>query len=129
MIHIQPAELNIEGLEFHAYHGWHQHEEEFGQPFRLDIKVGVDISTCVQGDALDKTIDYAAIVSTSRELFVNARYKLLETAALMLADGLLKAYPAALWVDLRVRKLSPPIAERLLSVGIHLRLEAGRGQG
>ena len=64
----------------------------------------------------------ALIVSTMRSLFVDTRYKLVEAAAASLAQGLLVQFPAVTSVDLRVRKLKPPIPERLSAVGIHLRL-------
>ena len=53
---------------------------------------------------------------------MDTRYKLVETAAAAVAKGLLAEFPAVTMVDLRVRKLKPPIPERLSAVGIHLRL-------
>ena len=33
----------IEQLEVHAYHGWHAHEKEFGQPFTVDLELEADM--------------------------------------------------------------------------------------
>ncbi len=112
----------IEALELHAYHGWHRHEGEFGQPFLLDVELETDIARAAATDELADALDYALIVSTMRSLFVDTRYKLVEAAAASLAQGLLVQFPAVTSVDLRVRKLKPPIPERLSAVGIHLRL-------
>ena len=116
------GKILIEALELHAYHGWHRHEGEFGQPFLLDVELETDIARAAATDELGDALDYALIVSTMRSLFVDTRYKLVEAAAASLAQGLLAKFPAVTLVDLRVRKLKPPIPERLSAVGIHLRL-------
>ncbi len=116
------AQVLIEALELHAYHGWHRHEGEFGQPFLINLELETDIGAAASSDDLNDTLDYAKIVTTVRRLFVDTRYKLVETAAAAVAQGLLAEFPAVTLVDLRVRKLKPPIPERLAAVGIHLRL-------
>ncbi|MDB5595354.1 MAG: dihydroneopterin aldolase [Hyphomicrobiales bacterium] len=117
------AKVLIEALELHAYHGWHRHEGEFGQAFLVDLDLETDISRAAATDELGDALDYARLVSTVRRLFVDTRYKLVETAAATLAKGILAEFPTVLSVDLRVRKLKPPIPERLVAVGIHLRLD------
>ncbi|MBX9741697.1 MAG: dihydroneopterin aldolase [Beijerinckiaceae bacterium] len=119
------AKVLIEALELHAYHGWHRHEGEFGQAFLVDLELETDISRAAATDELGDTLDYARLVDTVRRLFVDTRYKLVETAAATLAKGILAEFPTVLSVDLRVRKLKPPIPERLVAVGIHLRLDRG----
>ena len=116
------AKVLIEALELHAYHGWHRHEGEFGQPFLIDLELETDIGRAAATDELGDTLDYAKLVSTVRRLFVDTRYKLVEAAAAALAQGILAEFPAVVSVDLRVRKLKPPIPERLVAVGIHMRL-------
>ena len=112
----------IEQLEVHAYHGWHAHEEKFGQPFTVDIELEADISREADSDDLHHAIDYAAVVQTTRALFVENRYKLVEAAAAALARGLLAQFARVDAVHVRVRKLKPPIPERLSAVGVDLRL-------
>jgi dihydroneopterin aldolase len=116
------AQVLIEALELHAYHGWHRHEGEFGQAFLLDLELETDIARPAATDELGDTLDYERIVGAVRRLFVDTRYKLVEAAAAALARGLLAEFPTVRCVDLRVRKLKPPIPERLAAVGIHLRL-------
>ena len=72
------ARILIEQLEVHAYHGWHAHEEEFGQPFTVDLELEADISREAASDDLHDALDYAAIVRVTRKLFVEKRYKLVE---------------------------------------------------
>lgn len=116
------AKVLISELDVHAYHGWHAHEGEFGQPFIVDLEFVVDIERAAQSDELQYALDYASIVAEVRRLFVERRYKLVEAAAAALANDLLRAFPAAQEIFVRVRKLKPPIPERLAAVGVELRV-------
>jgi dihydroneopterin aldolase len=62
------------------------------------------------------------VVQATRALFVENRYKLVEAAAAALARGLLAQFARVDAVHVRVRKLKPPIPERLSAVGVDLRL-------
>lgn len=116
------AKVLIHELDVHAYHGWHAHEGEFGQPFSVDIELDVDIAKAASTDDLQYAVDYGKVVAETRKLFVERRYKLVEAAAAALADDLLRFFPAAQAVFVRVRKLKPPIPERLAAVGVELRI-------
>jgi len=115
------AKVLVEQLDVHAYHGWHAHEGEFGQSFLVDIEFETDIAAAAGQDSLNHAIDYGKVVAETRRLFVERRYKLLEAAASALADDLLRTFPAMLNVLVRVRKVKPPIPERLNAVGVELR--------
>jgi len=116
------AKVLIHELDIHAYHGWHAHEGEFGQAFSVDIELDVDIEKAARSDDLHHAVDYGKVVAETRKLFVERRYKLVEAAAAALADDLLRFFPASEAVFVRVRKLKPPIPERLAAVGVELRV-------
>ncbi|HEV2575218.1 MAG TPA: dihydroneopterin aldolase [Beijerinckiaceae bacterium] len=117
-----PGKVIIEQLELHAYHGWHKHEKEFGQAFAIDIEFEVDMAIEAASDQLQDALDYDAIVNTVRRLFVESHYKLVEAAAAALAGGLLDQFARVDAVHLRIRKLKPPIPERIGAVGVDLRM-------
>jgi dihydroneopterin aldolase len=112
----------IDALEVHAFHGWHAHEGKFGQHYSVDLELETDIAKAAETDELAYTLDYAAIVATTRRLFVDSRYKLVEAAAMALADGLLKEFPTVQSIRVRVRKLNPPIPERMAAVGVDVKV-------
>lgn len=115
------AKVIVEQLDIHAYHGWHAHEGEFGQSFLVDLEFETDIADAAETDELRHAIDYGKVVAETRKLFVERRYKLLEAAANALADDLLRTFPAMKSIFVRVRKVKPPIPERLNAVGVELR--------
>jgi dihydroneopterin aldolase len=115
-----PARIVIERLECHAFHGWHPHEESFGQHFLLDLALSLDIARAAASDDLADAVDYGQVVATVRRLFVDRRYKLLEAAAAALGRGLLDAFPAIEKIELAVRKSAPPLPDKMASIGIDL---------
>lgn len=116
------ARVLIERLELHAYHGWYPHEGEFGQPFSIDIELFTDVERAATSDHLSDALDYEAIVAAAKGLFVDVRHKLVERAGVELARGLLARFAEVEEVMVRVRKLKPPIPERIGAVGIEVRL-------
>ncbi len=116
------GQVLIEGLELHAYHGWHPHEGEFGQPYTINLELVTDLTTAAGSDHLRDTLDYGAIVATTKRIFTTHRYKLVETAAVELAKGLLAQFAQVEEVSVRVLKLKPPIPEHIAAAGVALRL-------
>ena len=112
----------IEKLELHAYHGWHKHEGEFGQPYSINLELVTDVSRAAETDHLADALDYGAIVAATKRIFTERRHKLVESAAVELARGLLREFPPVDEVFVHVMKLKPPIPERIAAAGVELRL-------
>ena len=124
------ARILIAKLELHAYHGWHRHEGEFGQPYTINLALVADVTNAAVSDHLADALDYGAIVETTKRIFTQKRHKLVESAAVELARGLLKEFPPVEEVFVHVMKLKPPIPERIAAAGVELRMtreEAERG--
>ena len=71
-----------------------------------------------------------AIVATTKRIFTERRHKLVESAGVELARGLLQQFPQVAEVRVRVMKLKPPIPERIHAAGVDLTLtreEVARG--
>ena len=112
----------IHDLELHAYHGWHKHEGEFGQPYLIHLELETDLARAAATDHLVDALDYGDIVATTKEIFTTRRHKLVESATVELARGLLARFGVVSAVFVRVMKLKPPIPERIAAAGVELRL-------
>jgi dihydroneopterin aldolase len=112
----------IHGLELHAYHGWHKHEGEFGQPYLIHLELETDLSRAASTDHLVDALDYGDIVATTKDIFTTRRHKLVESATVELAKGLLARFGVVSAVFVRVMKLKPPIPERIAAAGVELRM-------
>ncbi len=116
------ANLLVERLELHAYHGWFPHEGEFGQAFTIDLSATVDIGRASATDHLSDALDYGALIAATRRLFTQTPHKLVETAIVFLGRGLLEEFPMIQDIFVRVRKVKPPIPERMSAAGIEMLL-------
>jgi dihydroneopterin aldolase len=112
----------IHDLELHAYHGWHKHEGEFGQPYLIHLELETDLSRAASTDHLTDALDYGDIVATTKDIFTTRRHKLVESATVELARGLLARFAVVDAVFVRVMKLKPPIPERIAAAGVELRM-------
>ncbi len=111
--------IEIRGLLGDAVHGVDEEERRSPQPFEIDLDLHLDVSAAAAGDALAYTADYHVAVSAAGAVMAGPPRALLETlaeeiAAAVLADPRLEA------VTVAVRKLRPPVPERLGSAGVRI---------
>lgn len=118
-----PAKLIIEDLEFHAFHGCFPHEATFGQKFALDLTIDLDVQDSALTDQLAAGLDYGQVIEVIHKLFVETRYNLIEGAAHGVAAGLLRSFSQITDVCVRVKKISPPLPEKMRYVAIEISLD------
>lgn len=121
----RPAKIVIDSLELHAFHGWHKHEGEFGQHFMVDLEMTVDAARAAQTDQLADALDYGAVIGAARRLFSERRYRLLEAVAMAVARGLLAEFAAIESIRIRVKKLAPPVPEKVAFAGVEIHVTRG----
>lgn len=102
------AEINLEGLEFFAYHGVYSEERKIGNKYGIDIAIEANISDSGITDDLSKTIDYEAVYQIVKKEVENPT-KLLETIALRIVDKILVHFPEVSKARVSVAKFNPPV--------------------
>ncbi len=117
-----PATIVVEHLELHAFHGYYVHESSFGQHFAIDLELSVDIAKSAVSDQLTDALNYGLVIASTRRLFVEKRHKLLEAAAFALGQGLLQEFAAIDAIRIRVKKLAPPVPEKLAYAGVDVHM-------
>ena len=100
----------LSDLGFYGYHGLMIEESKLGQRFFIDLTCGVDLAEPARTDHVGLTISYAEIYDVVRVAFDEKRFKLIEALGQHIVDRLFAAFPAILWVQIRVRKPEAPIA-------------------
>ena len=111
--------LEIRGLQVEGVHGVHEEERAAPQPFEIDLDVHLDLSAAGAGDDLSRTADYALAVAAAAEVVSGPPRRLLETLAEEIAAAVLSDARVAS-VTVAVRKLRPPVPERLASAGVRI---------
>ena len=109
--------IMIKGLRVYAYHGVNPEEKEKGQPFELDITLGVDTRLAGRSDDLKDTVNYSRVAKKVLAVMQAERYDLLERVAARVAEVLLESFPAE-EVTVFLKKPRAPIAAGCHYVGV-----------
>ena len=110
----------IKGLALHAYHGVMAYEAKVGQSFSIDLELEIDLSAAARSDKVMDTVSYDQVVECAREAFSAQRYRLIETAAGVVADAVLAQFPRVSSVAVTIHKPHAPIAATFSDVGVTL---------
>jgi 7,8-dihydroneopterin aldolase/epimerase/oxygenase len=112
--------IEIRGLRVLATHGLLEEEIARAQPFEIDLDLETELADAETSDDLQKTVDYGPIVATVRFLVENSRFSLLESLAHAIAEAVLDDARVDA-VTVGVRKLRPPLAADVATVGVRIR--------
>jgi 7,8-dihydroneopterin aldolase/epimerase/oxygenase len=114
-----PDRLLLGDVRFYAQHGVSKAEQEVGAWFSVDAELALDLAPAALSDDLDATIDYGRVAHRIVEIGTGHRVNLLERLAGLIAEALLREFPAR-EVTVRVRKLTPPLAGLVGTPGVQL---------
>lgn len=112
--------IELRGLRVDAICGVLPHERTTPQPLELDLDVIVDLSAAGASDALVDTVDYGAVTAIAANVTEKLAPQLLEHLASAVVDAILALDERIAAVEIAVRKLEPPVPERLATSGVRL---------
>ena len=95
--------LKINGIEVECVLGDLPEERTREQKIQVDVSLELDLEAASDSDSIDDTVDYALLVGNIREALEDAKCRLLERAAAVVADVCL-ADPRVASVTVGVRK-------------------------
>ena len=109
--------LKLNGIEVECVLGDLPEERTREQRVLVDVSLEIDLADAAQTDSLDETVDYALLVGNIREALEEAKCRLLERAADVVADVCLED-PRVERVAVTVRKFGtvPGLASAAVSL-------------
>jgi 7,8-dihydroneopterin aldolase/epimerase/oxygenase len=111
--------IEIEGMEFYAYHGHYEEERIVGNRFLLDLKIEADCSAAAQSDNIKDAVNYQVAYKIIREEMLKKSH-LLENIAQRILDALHANMKGIKKATIKVRKMNPPMGGQIKSVSITL---------
>ncbi len=113
------SKINIEKMQFYAYHGCFKEEQVVGTKFEISITVDVDTTTPSKTDALEDALNYQELYWVVKaEMEINS--KLIEHVGQRIADKVMKTFPQVQALSLKLSKLNPPLGGQIEKVSIEL---------
>jgi 7,8-dihydroneopterin aldolase/epimerase/oxygenase len=111
--------LTLEDVRFFGRHGVTKAEESVGAWFSVDVALSVDLTPAAVSDDLAAAVDYGAVAKRIVEIGTGARVNLIERLAGLMADALLREFPAH-EVRVRLRKMTAPLDGLVGTPGVEL---------
>lgn len=98
----------VRGIAAHGHHGVFDFEKRDGQPFAVDVVLGVDTRPAAASDDLADTVDYGAVAAAVVEVVQGPSLDLVEALAQRVADACL-AFEGVGAVEVSVHKPEAPV--------------------
>ena len=111
--------IEIEGMQFYAFHGHFEAESVVGNHFLVDVHFETDCSRAALSDNLDDAVNYQEVYNiVKKEMEKTSR--LLENVAQRILDSLILAFPEIIDARLKISKINPPMGGDIEKVSVTL---------
>jgi dihydroneopterin aldolase len=111
----------LAGMAFQARHGVDAREKVEAQRFEVDVELLLDLQPAGLEDELDRTVDYAAVFDTVRQVVESTSFNLIEALAEAIAHEVLSEATVAREIVVRVRKPQVRLGGELAYAGVEVR--------
>ena len=100
--------IQIENMEFYAFHGHYREEQIVGNKFLVDLSIDADMSGPASTDNLKDAINYQLAYRLVKEE-MEKKSKLLENIAKRIMDTIYENFESVREVTVKISKMNPPM--------------------
>ena len=109
--------IQIENMEFYAFHGHYKEEQIVGNKFLVDLTLETDMSIASKSDNLKDAVNYQKAYQIVKAEMEKKSY-LLENIAGRILDALYSEMTGIKKATVKVSKMNPPVGGRIGSVSV-----------
>ncbi len=109
--------IEIEGMEFYAYHGHYEEEQIVGNRFLIDLKIETDCRKAAESDAIEDAVNYQTAYKIIKSE-MKKKSNLLENIAGRILDAIYEKLDNLKSVTVKVSKMNPPMGGKIKKVSI-----------
>lgn len=113
------SKIILENMEFHAFHGFLEHENEIGNTFLVSISMEIDTEKAGKSDNLQDTLNYQSVYYAVRKE-MKVQSKLIEHVAQRILNSVFNEFPQIQELEVKLSKLNPPLGGKVEKVSIEL---------
>lgn len=111
--------IEIEGMEFYAYHGHFAEEQIVGNRFIVNLTINTDCSKAAKSDDLADALNYLAVYQVIKEE-MQIKSHLLEHVAGRIINRLYDSYKTIEKAKIKISKMNPPMGGQIEKVSVTL---------
>ncbi len=113
------AVIQVENMEFYAYHGCFQEEQVVGNQFLVNVLIEADTQQAQRSDRLHDTVNYQILYNLVKDEMM-IKSKLLEHVSERIITAIQNKFPEIERVEVKVSKLNPPMGGKIDRVSVTL---------
>jgi dihydroneopterin aldolase len=111
--------IELEGMEFYAYHGYFKSERVVGNSFEVNISIVTDCEIAAKSDQLSDALNYESIYRLVKEE-MHQRSHLLEHVAGRIVSRIHREFANLGKVTVKISKIRPPMGGHIKAVSVSL---------
>ncbi len=111
--------IQIEGMEFYAFHGHFKEEQIVGNKFLVDLTIETDMEKPMASDSLKDAVNYQKAYEIVKQQ-MEKKSHLLEHIAGRILDALYAEMTGIRKITVKVSKMNPPMGGKINSVSVVL---------
>lgn len=113
------GQIDLEGLEFFAFHGHYPVEKEVGNKFIVNVSIETDCEAAGKSDRLEDALDYQKVYELiKREMAITS--DLLEHVATRILNALYDQFSEIEHAKVKISKMNPPMGGQIEKVSVTL---------
>ncbi len=109
--------IEIEGMEFYAYHGHFKQEQVVGNKFLVNISIETNCTKAGISDNLTDALDYQKVYNLIKKEMDQKSF-LLENICSRVLDKLYKEFENIEKATIKVSKINPPMGGQIKKVSV-----------
>jgi 7,8-dihydroneopterin aldolase/epimerase/oxygenase len=118
------SKIALNNMEFHAYHGCLEHEQQLGNTFIVNLCMTLDTELAGQTDELQHTLNYQQVYDLVK-LQMEIPSMLIEHVVKRILDSVFDSFFQIEELTVQLFKLNPPLGGKVESVSIELSKKRG----
>ena len=111
--------IELEGMEFYAYHGHFAEEQIVGNRFIVDVTLFTDCTRAAKSDELIDALNYQSVYLALKEE-MHIKSHLLENVAERILKRLCSDFKTIEKAKVKISKLNPPMGGQIEKVSVTL---------
>ena len=111
--------IQIENMEFYAFHGHYKEEQKVGNKFMVDLVIETDMTKPAESDNLKDAVNYQQAYQIVKRQMEKKSY-LLENIAGRILNAIHEEMEGIKKATVKVAKINPPMGGKIGSVSVTL---------
>ena len=114
--------IELEGMDFHAFHGCYELEQQTGSHFEVSLRLTTKLGMVAEDDDVTKAVNYLTVYEVVREQMQRTQCTI-ERVAKNIIDALHLRFPQICETECRVTKIAPPLGGKVARVSVVLQMQ------